>query len=309
MSGRREIVIVGSGAVGVAVASSVLHGHLAPRLVLADAVDAKAEGEALDFAHAAPLLGGAEVCAVPMDAVRGGDLCVITAGVKQRPGETRMQLFERNVEALSRIAALLERNGLPRVALVVTNPVDAMTELLRRRWAPRGVHVLGSGTVLDTMRLRRLLSERLRVSAESIHAHVVGEHGDSSVCLLDSARVGAVPLPEWCARAKKPLGPEERAQIVREVRGAAYSVIERKGATSHAIGVATARIVRAIVRDERAILPVSAPVDERTCIGVPCVVGADGARAEGLPELSAAERGALEASLEAVRTACAALPG
>jgi L-lactate dehydrogenase len=117
-----------------------------------------------------------------------------------------------------------------------------------------------------------------------------------------------VPLPEWCARAGKALGPEERAQIVREVRGAAYSVIERKGATSHAIGVATARIVRAIVRDEEAILPVSVPVEAGVCIGVPSVVGARGARPMGLPEMSAAERAAFDASVGAVRAASAALP-
>lgn len=305
---RAELVVVGAGAVGVAVATSLLHEHLTPRLVLADLVHAKAEGEALDFAHAAPLLGGAEVVATPMDAVRGGDICIITAGVKQRAGETRMQLLGRNIEAVSRIAQLLEKNGLPRVALVVTNPVDVMTELLRRRWEQKGVAVLGSGTVLDTMRLRRLLSSHLGVSADSIHAHVIGEHGDSSVCLLDSARVGAMPLPDWCARVGTSFGPDERARIVQQVRGAAYSVIERKGATSHAIGVATARIVRAIVRDERSILPVSGPVDERTSVGIPCVVGADGAHAAGLPDLSEAEWTAFQASVATVRTACASLP-
>lgn len=299
-----EIVVVGAGAVGVAIATSVLHGGLADRLILSDVVGEKAEGEALDFAHGAPLLGGATVEAVPLGRVRGGDVCIVTAGAKQRAGETRQDLLARNVTALHGIADRLEANGLPRVLLVVTNPVDTMTELLRRRFRGRDVVVLGSGTVLDTMRLRRVLAGRLGVAAGSVHAMVVGEHGDSSVCLLHAARVGGVPLAELLARAGTPLDDALRATLAKDVRGAAYEVIARKGATSHAIGVAAARIVRAIVRDEQAVLPVTVPLDDEVSIGLPAAVGRRGAVALGLPEMSDDERAAWDRSVAAVRESC-----
>lgn len=297
-----HVVVIGAGSVGVACASSMLASGLPRRLTLADLDHAKAEGEALDFAHAAPMLGGATVDAMPLAEVSGGELCVITAGAKQRPGESRLDLRTRNEEALDRIAERLEAGGLPRVCLVVTNPVDLATERLRRRWEGR-VHVLGTGTVLDTMRLRGLLSRRLAVSAESVHAWVVGEHGDSSVCLLDSARVAGVPLATFLERRGQALDEALRTSIESEVRGAAYRVIERKGATSHAIGVVVARIARAIARDERSVLPVTVPVEPGVSFGAPAVVGRNGAEPAGPPELSPREKAAWDASLGALRAA------
>jgi L-lactate dehydrogenase len=303
-----HIVVVGTGAVGVAVATSILHASLASRLTLADMNAAKAEGEALDFAHAGPLVGATRVEATAMSDLVGGDLCILTAGAKQRHGETRLQLLARNIEAMDSIAQRLEAGGLPNVVLVVTNPVDVLTENLRRRWAGRGVHVLGSGTVLDTMRLRRELGARLYVAAESVHAWVVGEHGDSSVILADSARVAGIPLKEFWRRRRGSFRAEDAAELTQAVRGAAAEIIERKGATSHAIGMVTARIARAIVRNERAVLAVSAPVGPDVCAGVPSLVGRDGAEPVGLPEMSEAERAQFEASIGTLREAMGSLP-
>ena len=148
------------------------------------------------------LLGPVAIDSVPVEQVQGGDICIITASVKPAPGDTRLDLLAGNVAVLSKLAAQLEKNGLPRIAVVISNPVDMMTELLRRRWAGRGVAVLGTGTVLDTMRLRHRVAESLDVSGESVHAWVVGEHGDSSVLLLDSARVGGLSLDEFCRRTR-----------------------------------------------------------------------------------------------------------
>lgn len=302
-----EISIVGAGAVGVAIAASLLHGRLTSHLVLCDLDDAKAEGEALDFAHASPLLGGPTVEARPLRRLGRSRVCIVTAGVKQRAGETRLELLTRNVAALSQIAATLEANGLPEVVVLVTNPVDVLTEMLRRRWAKAPVAVLGTGTVLDTMRLRHHLARSLDVSADSVHGWVLGEHGDSSVVLLDSTRVGGVPLATFLARRGRSL-EAERATLEAAVRGAAYTIIERKGATSHGIGAVTARIVRAITADERVVLPVSAPAADGISAGVPCVVGARGAEPMGAPEMSPREASAFEASLVALQKACGALP-
>jgi L-lactate dehydrogenase len=219
-----------------------------------------------------------------------------------------LQLLARNIEAMDSIAQRLEAGGLPNVVLVVTNPVDVLTENLRRRWAGRGVHVLGSGTVLDTMRLRRELGARLYVAAESVHAWVVGEHGDSSVILADSARVAGIPLKEFWRRRRGSFRAEDAAELTQAVRGAAAEIIERKGATSHAIGMVTARIARAIVRNERAVLAVSAPVGPDVCAGVPSLVGRDGAEPVGLPEMSEAERAQFEASIGTLREAMGSLP-
>jgi L-lactate dehydrogenase len=304
---KTHVSIVGAGAVGVAVATSILHGRLASRVSLYDLDGDKAHGEALDLGHGAPLLGGPEVDGGPMEGASFGDLCVVTAGAKQRPGEDRLSLLARNERAMSSIADAFARRGMPRVVVMVTNPVDVMTEAMRRRLEPRGVVVLGSGTLLDTLRLRHALSRRLGISAESIHAHVVGEHGDTAVCLLDSARVGGYPLAEVFADRGLAFDEAFRAAIAEEVRGAAYRIIERKGATSHAIGVAVARIVRAVTHDERVVLPVSAPFEPKTSAAVPCVIGAQGAEALPLGALSARERAELDVSFGVLRARCAEL--
>jgi len=307
MRSKIHVTVIGAGAVGVAAAVSILHGRVASRLTLFDALADKARGEALDLAHAAPLFGGALVEGGGHDEIRGGDLCIVTAGAKQRPGEDRLSLLARNEKALDDITETLAKNPLPKAVLVVTNPVDVMTEAMRRRLAPRGVRVLGSGTLLDTLRLRHALSRTLEISPESIHASVVGEHGDSSVCLLDSGRAGGLPLADAFREKGLVLDDERRDALAAEVRGAAYQIIARKGATSHAIGVAVARIARAIVNDERVVLPVSAPIDATTCAGIPCVLGAEGAAPLSLSSLSAREQAEVDRSIAILRQRCSEL--
>ena len=300
----KTVTIIGAGSVGVACADAILHGEAAQRVSLFDMDGRKAEGEALDFAHVAPMLGRCQVDGGGMDRLAsGGDLCVITAGAKQRPSESRLQLVDRNLDSLDSIATLLEARGLPRIALVVTNPVDVMTFALTKRWQAKGVAVLGTGTLLDSMRLRATLARWLDVSGESVHAWVVGEHGDSSVPLLDSARVAGQSLPSYCERRGMRFTEQERRALVDGVRGAAGEVIRKKGATCHAIGLVTARLVSALLTDEGVILPVSASVDG-VCAGVPARIGREGPQVLGWPELSALERTELDASLTVLREAC-----
>jgi L-lactate dehydrogenase len=300
----KTVTIIGAGSVGVACADAILHSGAAQRVSLFDMDAGKAEGEALDFAHVAPMLGHCQVDGGGMDQLApGADICVITAGAKQRPGEGRLQLVDRNLEALESIATQLEARGLPRIALVVTNPVDVMTFALTKRWQAKGVAVLGTGTLLDSMRLRVTLARWLDVSGESVHAWVVGEHGDSSVPLLDSARVAGQPLPSYCERRGIRFSAQERRSFVDGVRGAAQEVIRKKGATCHAIGLVTARLVSALLSDEGVILPVSASVDG-VCAGVPARIGHVGPQVLGWPELSTLERSQLDVSLSILREAC-----
>jgi hypothetical protein len=166
----KTVTIIGAGSVGVACADAILHRQVCQRVSLLDVDGAKAEGEALDFAHVAPMLGHCQVDGGGMDRLESGaDVCVITAGAKQRPSESRLQLVDRNLESLHSIATHVEARGLPRVALVVTNPVDVMTFALMKRWQSKGVVVLGTGTLLDSMRLRATLARHLEVSGESVH--------------------------------------------------------------------------------------------------------------------------------------------
>ncbi|MDP3231212.1 MAG: hypothetical protein Q8N26_00450 [Myxococcales bacterium] len=300
----KTVTIIGAGSVGVACANAILHLEVANRVSLFDMNAERAEGEALDFAHVAPMLGHCQVDGGGMERLESaGDICIITAGAKQRPGETRLQLVDRNLEALDSIASQLEAKGLPRIALVVSNPVDVMTFALTKRWQSKGVSVLGTGTLLDSMRLRATLARWLQVSGESVHAWVVGEHGDSSVPLLDSARVAGQSLPAYCERRGIRFSQEQRSALVDGVRNAAGEVIRKKGATSHAIGLVTARLVSALLSDEGVILPVSASI-EGVCAGVPSRIGFTGPRVLGWPELSAVERGQLDASLSVLREAC-----
>lgn len=301
MNSFAHVSVVGAGAVGVATATSLLHGRVARRISLFDLQADKAHGEALDLAHAAPLLGNADVCGQGMDALVGGDICVITAGVKQRPGEDRLALLARNCGAIDAIATMLELRGLPRVVVMVTNPVDLMTEFIRHRLAPQGVAVLGTGTLLDTLRLRYELSRLLNLSPSSIHASVVGEHGNSSVSLLDSSTAGGLPLPQVFAARGVVFDEAQRTRLATAVRGAAAEIIARKGATCHAIGMAVARIVQAIATDERAVLPVCAPVEPGLCAGIPCVLDRHGATPLPWPALSQREQLELDASLAILR--------
>lgn len=307
MTRKVHVSIIGAGAVGVSSAVSILHGRIVSRLSIYDILPDKARGEAMDLAHGAPLFGGVTVDGGGMADIETGDVCVVTAGAKQRPGEDRQSLLARNESALDDICEILEKRGLPKVVLVVTNPVDIMTEAMRRRLAPFGVSVLGSGTLLDTLRLRYALSGLLDLSPESIHASVVGEHGDSSVCLLDSARAGGIPLGAVFASKGLVFDEALREKLAADVRGAAYEIIARKGATSHAIGVAVARIVRAIVGDERAVLPVSVAAEPGMCAGLPSVLGADGAKPLALSSLSDREQEALARSFAILRARCAEL--
>lgn len=300
-----SVGVIGTGWVGASVAISTLHAGFASELLLADVRHEVAEGEAMDLGHGAAFYTTATVRAVSTQEMLGTDALVVAAGRGGKPGESRLDLLRDNAKILRELGATLrEYQGL---VVVVTNPVDVLTYVLAKSSGLPPERVIGTGTMLDTARLRQVLGEELRVDPHSVHAQVVGEHGDSEVVLWSSAHVGGTPLREW------PGWSTAREQpIATEVRTAAYEIIKRKGATNHAIGLTTAALLRSALRGERRVLTVSRVQTgalglRDVALSLPTVVDVGGAVDVIPPTMDDAERRALEHSAEVLRAAIASL--
>jgi L-lactate dehydrogenase len=304
-SAQLSIGILGTGWVGTSVAISVLHAGVASDLLLADVRAEVADGEAMDLAHGAAFYPTASVRAVPVDELVTTDALVIAAGRGGKPGESRLQLLRENAGILREIGTRLERyRGL---VVVVSNPVDVLTYVVAESSGLPPERVIGTGTMLDTARLRQAIGRELNVAAQSVHAHVIGEHGDSEVVLWSSAHVGGLPLRRWPG-----WHVEQERPIADEVRRAAYEIIRRKGATNHAIGLVTAALLRASLRGERRVQTVSrvqhgALGIRDVALSLPTIVDAGGAVEVLTPELSPDERSALERSADVLRDALRSL--
>ncbi len=271
-----RVAVVGAGGVGVNCAAAILQQGLCTELVLYDRRPDRARGEALDFLHGAPLLPECRVDGRSFEEFEAPDILVLAAGVHTAPGQTRLDLIDVNLEIAAEAAAAIERGGLPRVAIVVTSPLDVVTEYLTRRWEGRDVSVLGSGTSLDSWRLMERLAEELGVHPGNVHAWVVGEHGDSAVFLFSSAMIGPFSLKEYAERHGGTLAADVLAGVEDDVRTAAYRVRELKGSATHSIGLATARIVLHLTREPGFMIPVSTRVDEGLCASLPAILGPGG---------------------------------
>lgn len=308
-----KVAVVGAGAVGSSMAYACLIRRSARTVALYDVDRAKVEAEVLDLAHGALFTGAAEVQGgADPGVVEGAHVVVVTAGAKQRPGQTRLDLAATNVRLLEQLMPVLVERAPDAVFVLVTNPCDVLTVAAQRLSGLPARRVLSSGTVLDTSRLRQVLAARAGVAAGSIHANIVGEHGDSEFALWSQARIGPVPILEWSAPGSAPFSVEELERITDDVRSAAYRVIEGKGATNYAIGLAGARIVEAILRDERAILPVSTVHDgyhglHGVALSMPSVVDASGVSAVLDLSLSPEEESQLHASAAALQRTQAGL--
>ena len=300
--------IVGAGGVGVATASAVIMRGLAGRVTIYSRDGGAAHGLALDFMHARPLLTQVEVRGRSLDEIEREDILIITAGHHTTPGETRLDMLQHNIVVMDNVATAIESCALPRVALVVTNPLDVMTEYLTRRWSDRPVAVMGSGTALETLRLTDRVARECGVHPRSVHAWVVGEHGDSCVFLLDSAVVGTLPLLEFAAQRGIDLTPERFATIERDVRDAAYEVRDLKGSAVQGIGLTVSGLVHALVHEVGALIPVSVRVGDRLCASLPCILGPDGPSAPLWPRMTEVERKGWEHSLETLSAANELLP-
>lgn len=306
-----KVGIVGTGFVGSTAAYALVMQGIGREIVLVDLDKERAAAEAADILHAVPFAHQLKVRAGDYPTLAGCRVVIITAGVSQKPGETRLQLLERNAGIFQSVVPSILEHAPDCVLLVASNPVDVMTHLAARYAAEHDVpshRVFGSGTTLDTARFRALLGEHVGVDASHIHGYVIGEHGDSEVITWSLTNVGNLPLAEFCRLQDIALNDEVRSNITRDVCRAAYNIIEGKGATYYGIGSALARIVNVILRDQRAILTVCTPRDEIAGISnvtasLPQLVGGEGILATFPLPLSDAEQAALQESVGVVREA------
>jgi L-lactate dehydrogenase len=303
-----SVGILGAGGVGIATAGAIIQQGLAGRVTLYDRTETRARGEALDYLHALPLLPRTEIRGCGLGDIGPEDVLVCTIGHHTKPGETRLELLQANLEITAAIAEAVEHGGLPRVFLMVTNPLDVLTEYLTRRWADRPVAVMGSGTCLDTLRFTELLARQCGVHPRSVHAWVIGEHGDSAVFLHSSATIGAIPFPTYAQQRGIDVTPVWTKSVEDDVRSAAYQVRELKGSAVHGIGLAVSGLVRCIGRESGTIIPVSVRVEDRLCASVPCALGPDGPSEPLWPLMDASETTAWEHSLDVLRAAGEVLP-
>ncbi len=306
-----RIAIVGAGSVGATAAYACLLRGVAEELVIYDVDAAKAEAQALDLAQGVQFARMAEVRSTgSLDGCAGADIIVLAAGAKQKPGQTRMDLAAGNARMCRELVPELVSASPDALLLVVSNPVDVLTRAALTASGLDPARVIGTGTVLDSSRLRTVLAERCRVAVQNVHAYVLGEHGDSEVALWSSATIGGVPLADWGQALGGAPSAAERDQMLEDVRRAAYRIVAGKGATNYAIGVVTARIVEAIARNERRVLPVSSYLDDYqdigdVCMSVPCVLDRRGIAARLDVPLDDTEYKGLLASAAAIRQTCA----
>ncbi len=262
-----RIAVVGAGNVGATFAYTLLMSGLASEIVLIDANHAKAEGEAMDLNHSVPLTQPTRIWAGNYEDCAGATVTVITAGSNQKPGETRLDLLQRNIAILRQIVEATVQNNPKGLLLIATNPVDI---LAYAAWKISGLpaqRVIGSGTILDTARFRYLLSQYYDVDPRSVHAYIIGEHGDSEVPVWSLANIAGMELSVYCEENGMGCNQEDMEQIFQQTRDAAYHIIERKGATYYAVATGLVRIVEAILRDQSTVLSVSSYIQNYYGIG------------------------------------------
>jgi L-lactate dehydrogenase len=299
-----KIGIVGCGMVGSASAFALVMSGVGREIVLVDLNRARAEAEANDIYHAVPFSHPLTVRAGDYPELAGSSVVVIAGGVAQRPGETRLQLLQRNADVFRQIIPAILQHAPGAVLLVVTNPVDIMTHLAAHFAADFGVphtRVLGSGTTLDTARFRALLGRHFGVDPHHVHGYVVGEHGDSEVLVWSQASIAGLNLDQFAAVHGRPLSAADRGKVDENVRRAAYQIIAGKGATYYGIGSAVARIVDVLLHDQRAILTICSRISgvpgcDGVTLALPHLVGGDGALAVIPLSLNAAEQKGLQQS-------------
>ncbi|MBQ9773525.1 MAG: L-lactate dehydrogenase [Clostridia bacterium] len=279
----RKCAIIGCGNVGATTAYTLMQTGWFAEMVLIDVNRKKADGEAADIAHSLPFHSPMDIYAGDYSDLGDCGLIIITAGANQKPGETRLDLLRTNTRIFRSIVNNITLYNSGAILLVVTNPVDVLSYVTWKISGFPAERVIGSGTVLDTARLKQLLGSHLGVDSRNVHSFIIGEHGDSELPVWSSANVSGVDLHQYCANCGQGYDKGILDSLFRDVRDSAYEIIEAKGATYYAIAESVKRIVSAIVRDESSILPVSALVGghygiDGVYMSVPCIVGRTGIR-------------------------------
>ena len=308
-----KLTVVGAGSVGSSVAYAALIRGSARHVALYDIATAKVEAEVLDLAHGTQFTGSSDIVGgSDISVVEGSHVVVITAGAKQNPGQSRIELASVNAGILRTMMPQLLEVAPNAIYVIVTNPCDVLTVLAQEETGLPPERIFASGTVLDTSRLRWKLAQRAGVSTSSVHAYIVGEHGDTEFPLWSKATIGTVPILEWETEGHPRMTADELDAIAVDVRDAAYKVIRGKGATNYAIGLSSARIVEAILGDEHAVMPVSTVLHgyhgiDGVALSVPSVVSAAGAKPIREAPFSPNELALLRRSADALREVVSSL--
>lgn len=282
MVNLQKCAVVGCGFVGATSAFALMESGLFNEMVLIDVNRSKAEGEAMDLSHGLAFTQPMEITAGDYEDVKDAGVIIITAGAGQKPGETRMDLVHKNVAIFQQMIPQIVKYNKDAILLVVANPVDILTWAAYKLSGYPPERVIGSGTVLDTARLKYLLGVHFGVDPRNMHAFIIGEHGDSELAVWSNANVSSVPLTEFCELCGYKDHRKNRQMLYEEVKNSAYRIIEKKGATYYGIALSVRRICECIVRDEHSILTVSSLIQGHfglsgLCMGVPTVVGSKGA--------------------------------
>ena len=307
-----KVGIVGCGQVGSSGAYAIALAGAANELILIDLNHSLAHAHAEDILHAVPFGEPMRISAGDYSLLHDADVVVLSCGVAQREGETRLQLLERNVKVFEAVVPQVLNIAPNTILLIVSNPVDIMTTVVSKIADLPAERVIGSGTILDTSRFRTLLGEHLAVAPHSVHAYVLGEHGDSEVLAWSNAKIGGVPLIDFAQQIGRPLTTDARQRIDDGVRNAAYRIIAGKGATYHGIGAGIARIVKAIRDNEGAVLTLANLTSdikelEGVSLSLPRVLGADGIVSTIAPSLSETEQNLLIKSADILRRSAGGL--
>ncbi len=303
-----KVGIIGAGLVGSTAAYALALSGAAREIILIDRDQRLAQAQAEDILHATPFSNPVRIRASRYDGLVGCSLVILSCGVAQQEGETRLQLLNRNVEVFRNVIPGVLEFAPEAILLVVSNPVDIMTSVVAALSGLPASRVIGSGTILDTARFRTLIGEHLSIAPQSVHAYVLGEHGDSEVLAWSSVKIGGVPLHDFAEQIERPIDEEAKLKIDTMVRRAAYLIIEGKGATYFGVGGGIARIARAIDRDEGVVLTLSNPDSplgdlHGVSLSLPRVLGSEGIRRTITPSLNAGENDLLRTSAAILRSA------
>lgn len=303
---NRKVAIIGCGFVGSASAFCLMQSGLFSEMVLLDADRSKAEGEAIDIAHGIPFARQMKIYAGDYDDITDAAIIVVTAGANQKEDETRLDLVHKNVGIFQNIIPEIAKRKYQGILLIVSNPVDILTYTALKLSGMPENRVIGSGTVLDTARLKYKLGEHLGVDSRSVHAFIVGEHGDSEIAAWSSANVSGIPLNRFCEMRGYYNHEDAMEKIAESVKNSAYEIILKKRATYYGIAMSVKRICEAVIRDEKSILPISSMVHgvygiEGIALSMPAIIGKDGMEIQVPISLDEMEQGRLKESAEMLK--------
>ena len=305
---ERKVVVIGAGLVGSTYIYALMHTGLAGEIALIDLDRKRVKGEVMDLEQGMAFIQPVEIYAGDYSDCADASLIVVTAGAKQVPGQSRLELIQRNADIVKSICGQIKKLNSQAVLVMVANPVDALTQVALKQLGWPRERVIGSGTVLDTARFRSMLSQHCGVDTRNVHAYILGEHGDSEVAAWSLTHVAGVPINDYCAICQRCDPEKGHQEVTRRVTDSAYHIIDYKGSTYYAIGLSLTRISGAILRNEHSILTVSLLLQGEygindICLSVPCVVGKTGVERVITALLSQDEQAALENSAQTIREA------